>query len=158
MKSLVVYYSRSGNTELAARKISEELGSDIEEIRDKKRRGGVFGYAGAVINPKGPTTIEEIEKRPGDYDLVIIGTPIWWYTCTPAVTAYLKQYGNEIKKAVFFYTCNVDNKIKALDDMEAHLGTAPVRSVGFVKPKKNADMMEKKVKRFVKELKSKYQL
>ena len=154
MKSLVVYFSRSGNTELVARKISEELGSDIEEIRDNKKRKGLIGFTGAVINPKGSTTIEEIEKRPGDYDLVIIGTPVWWYTCAPAVTCYMKQYGNEIKKAAFFYTCNVDNKISALKDLEAHLGKSPVSTTGLVKPKKNAETLDKKLKGFIRELRA----
>ena len=154
MKSLLVYFSRSGNTELAARKIAEELGSDIEEILDNKKRSGLIGYAGAAINPRGPTTIKKMEKKPGDYDLVIIGTPIWWYTCTPAVTAYLKQYGNEIKKAAFFYTCNVDNKISALKDMEGHLGKSPVCTMGIEKPKKNINSLDKKLKGFIREFKA----
>jgi flavodoxin len=34
MKSLVVYYSRSGNTRFVAEKISQKIGGDIEEIID----------------------------------------------------------------------------------------------------------------------------
>ena len=44
MKSLVVYYSRSGNTRFVAEKISQEIGGDIEEIIDKKRRNGLVGF------------------------------------------------------------------------------------------------------------------
>ena len=154
MKSLVVYFSRSGNTELAAQKIAKELGSDIEEIIDNKKRSGLIGYTEAVINPRGKTTIKEIKRKTKDYNLVIIGTPIWWYTCTPAVTAYLKQYGNEIKKAAFFYTCNVDNKISALKDMEGHLGKSPVSTIGIEKPKKNNKTLDKKLKGFIRELRA----
>jgi flavodoxin len=43
MKSLVVYYSRSGNTRFVAEQISEEIGADIEEIIDIKKRKGLLG-------------------------------------------------------------------------------------------------------------------
>jgi len=154
MKSLVVYYSRSGNTKLVAETIAKQMGCDIEEIIDNKNRDGIIGYIGGVLNHKGPTTIKEMNSKPGDYDLVIIGTPIWWYTCTPAVTAYLKQYGKDIKRAAFFYTCNVDNKISALKDMEGHLGRSPVSTFGIEKPKKNTKTMDKKLKGFIREIKA----
>ena len=50
MKSLVVYYSRTGNTRFAAEKIAKNLNADLCEILDKKNRKGKFvfltgGYA-----------------------------------------------------------------------------------------------------------------
>jgi len=44
MRSLVVYYSRRGNTRFVAEKISQEIGADIEEIIDKKKRKGLLGF------------------------------------------------------------------------------------------------------------------
>jgi len=38
LKSLVVYYSRTGNTRFVAEKIAKEIGADFEEIVDKKKR------------------------------------------------------------------------------------------------------------------------
>jgi flavodoxin len=37
MKSLVVYYSRTGKTKFVAETIAAELGSEIEEIVDLKK-------------------------------------------------------------------------------------------------------------------------
>jgi len=86
-----------------------------------------MGYVGGVINPRGSTTIEKMKNKPGDYDLVIIGTPIWWYSLAPAVKTYLEKY--KPKRVAFFYTCAVDNKITAFKDMEKICGKKPVASL-----------------------------
>jgi flavodoxin len=40
MKSLVVYYTRTGKTKSAAEAIATQLGADIEEIVDLKKTAG----------------------------------------------------------------------------------------------------------------------
>ena len=131
MRAVVVYYSRTGNTKIAAEAIAKGLGCDIEEILDQKKRKGLVGTAGAYLNPKAETTIQEMRHDPMDYDVVIVGTPIWWYTVTPAVIAFLKKYKGQLKKAAFFYTCDADAKIKAFEDMQEHVGMAPASTLAL---------------------------
>ena len=47
MKSLVVYYTRTGVTKFVAQTIAAELGSDIEEVVDLKNRAGKLGWMSA---------------------------------------------------------------------------------------------------------------
>lgn len=83
MKKLVVYYSQSnGNTKRIAEMIAEKIGADITEI------GTVIPYTGSYdqivrqgqeeVNRGFKPQIKEIEKNPGEYEEVIIGTPTWW--------------------------------------------------------------------------------
>ena len=44
MRSLVVYYSRTGVTKKVAEAISQMLGADIEEIIDRRDRRGPKGF------------------------------------------------------------------------------------------------------------------
>jgi len=44
MKTLVVYYSRTGKTKFVAEKIAVELKADVEEVVDLKSRSGRFGF------------------------------------------------------------------------------------------------------------------
>ena len=44
MKTLVAYYSRSGNTRFVAQKIAEGLDADLCEIVDKKNRNGKWVF------------------------------------------------------------------------------------------------------------------
>ena len=152
MKGLVTYYTRTGNTKVVANAIAEKLGCNIEEIVDNKKRTGLIGSAGAYLNPKAETTVKDMKTDPKNYDMVIIGTPIWWYTCAPAVTAYLDKYEGGIKKAAFFYTCGANAKIKAFSDMEKMLGQAPVATLGIEVGAIKNDTYDKNVDKFVKKI------
>lgn len=81
MKSLVVYYSRTGKTKFVAETAAAELGSDIEEIVDLKNREGKLGWMSATQDASRgkETEIAPTKKVPNDYDLLIIGTPVWAY-------------------------------------------------------------------------------
>lgn len=80
MKVLVVYYSQTGNTKLVAEAIAESLNADIEEISDEKDRAGVFGFLRSgyeAIFKKLTETQQPIKHKPEEYDLTIIGSPVW---------------------------------------------------------------------------------
>lgn len=108
MKSLVVYYSRSGNTRFVAEKISQKIGGDIEEIIDKKRRKGPLGFViGGFDATRGrKTDIAEMKKSPRDYDLIVVGTPMWNKRITPAVRTYLEDNKFSEKRVALFCTNN----------------------------------------------------
>jgi hypothetical protein len=44
MKTLVVYFSRSGHTRQVAREIASRCGADLEAIREERGRAGLLGY------------------------------------------------------------------------------------------------------------------
>ena len=101
MKTLVVYYSRSNVTRKIAEMIREKLDCDIEEITDAGKYGGKIGYMkGGFDATTGKTTkINEITKNPSDYDLVIVGTPIWASNMATPVYSYLIKYSDQIGRA-----------------------------------------------------------
>jgi len=105
MKSLVVFYSRTGNARFVAQTIAAEVGADIEEVIDLKKRSGVFGFlrAGADARRGKGTEIAPTQKSPADYDLIIVGTPIWGGRPTPAITTYLKKNNLSGKKVAVFF-------------------------------------------------------
>jgi flavodoxin len=119
MRILVAYYSRSGKTEDVAKEIAQTLGADLDKVIDKKNRKGIFGWlsAGRDAMKENLTEIEH-KKNPKDYDLVIVGTPTWASTITPAIRTYLTKH--KFKKIAFFTTASgldgteTFNKMKAL--------------------------------------------
>jgi len=117
-KILVVFYSRTGNTGKIGKKIAKILKADIDEIIDLKKRKGIVGW---VISGKDSMQKEftkiNYNKDISNYDLVVIGTPIWAWTITPAVRTYLKNNKGKFGKVAFFCTCG-GNKGKSFQEME----------------------------------------
>lgn len=93
MKSIIVYYSYGGNTRRVAEHISKLLGSDLVEIQTVKPYIGSYDE---VVN-QGQREVErgfmpEIKPLSVDwtqYDKIILGTPVWWYTFAPAMNSFL---------------------------------------------------------------------
>jgi len=105
MKILVAYYTRDGHTRQVAQRIAESFGADLDEVVDTKKRNSILGFLIAGYDAtRGKTTEILFEKDPADYDLVIVGTPIWNGRVTPAIRTYLLTNREKIKKAAFFAT------------------------------------------------------
>jgi flavodoxin len=120
MKTLVLYYTRTGNTKFVAETIAAELGADAEEVTDLKNRQGKLGWLSAGRDAMGAkeTEISQTKRVPTDYDLIIIGQPVWARNPTPAIRTYLNKNDLSGKKvALFLSDINLGQaveKIKAL--------------------------------------------
>ena len=108
MKTLIVYYSRTGNTDKIARMLQEKLNCDIERITDNGKYKGTLGFIKGGFNAVSGrgTTINQCSKNPEEYDLIIIGTPIWAGTIAVPVNTYIMQNKENFKrKLACFTTC-----------------------------------------------------
>ena len=115
MKTLVIYYTRTGNAKFLAETIAAELGADIEEVIDLKKRQGKLGWLSAGRDAMGEkeTEIAPTKRTPTDYDLMIIGQPIWAGNPTPAIRTYLNKNDLSGKKvALFFSDSNLGQAIE----------------------------------------------
>ena len=156
MKSLVVYYSRSGNTRFVAEKISQKIGGDIEEIIDKKRRKGPLGFViggfDATIGTK--TDIAEMKKSPRDYDLIVVGTPMWNKRITPAVRTYLEDNKFSEKRVALFCTNNGSQSERVFKTLKEIMnGCIFVGELAISNAQKDREDTEKKISEWSKSLK-----
>jgi flavodoxin len=119
MKTLIVFFSLTGNTRKIAQAISDELNGTLEEIQDTRNRNGIAGYLLSIIEAlfKKRSKIQEVKHDPSVYDLVIIGTPVWAFNISSPVRTYLEQKKNSINAAAFFVTCTASGGKKVLQDM-----------------------------------------
>jgi flavodoxin len=146
MKVLTAYYSRSGNTERVAEKIATKMGADIDRIVDRKDRDRTFNgwlIAGKDASQKVETDIVH-DKDPEDYDLVIVGTPVWAWTMSPAVRTYLSQH--KFKRVAFFCTYGA-LKGKTYTHME-ELSKRPLGTLGMSAKKIDNVSTEKTIGEF----------
>lgn len=107
-KKLILYYSYTNNTKKIAEQIQNVTGVDICEIETAKPYLGDYNSVVA----QGKQDVEDgvkPELKPltvnlADYDTIIIGTPVWWYTYAPAVATLLSEYDLSGKKIIPFIT------------------------------------------------------
>ncbi|MGA2265266.1 MAG: flavodoxin [Phycisphaerae bacterium] len=131
MKTLIVYYSRTGVTRTVAGVLAEQLGADVEELHDRKDRGGAMGYilAGKDATLKRLADIDPPQKDPGAYDLVVLGTPVWAFTMAPAIRTYLTRHGAAIKKAGAFCTMGGSGDKRTFRHVAELLGKPPAATL-----------------------------
>ena len=155
MKSLVVYYSRSGNTRFVAEKISQKIGGDIEEVIDKKRRKGPLGFViGGFDATRGrKTDIAEMKKSPRDYDLIVVGTPMWNKRITPAVRTYLEDNKFSEKRVALFCTNNGSQSERVFKTLKEIMnGCIFVGELAISNAQKDREDTEKKISEWSKSL------
>lgn len=106
MKTLVVYYSRSGNNRYLAERLARELGSDIEEI-SPRFKGFFFLLLFSAM--KKSFGIRKLSSNVGSYDTVVLCGPIWMGQLVSPLRDFIVRYGKEIKKLHFVTCCGSDD-------------------------------------------------
>ena len=96
MKTLLVYYSYTGNTKIIVDKIKEKLDCDLLELKPVvpfliEDYDAIVSEYQSNESTKKSVEIEDININLNEYDKIIIGTPVWWYTITPVIREFLKK-------------------------------------------------------------------
>ena len=108
MKTLIVYYSYTNNTEKVAKRIAELKKYNILKLEPLVDYS--TDYQKVVDEEKAKMDSEEIvELKPinvdlNQYDRIILGTPVWWYTMAPVVRSFLSGNNLNGKKVIAFIT------------------------------------------------------
>lgn len=117
MKILVLYYSLDGNTEAVGEKIAEKLGADSAKLVRVKRVRPYKGYRKfkarmEVLRKKKPD-IFPFKWDPRDYDLIFIGTPVWFDSYNPVFNTLFSVIKIYDRKIALFSTGETEEQ-KAL--------------------------------------------
>ena len=126
MKTLVAYFSATGNTKAAAQKLAKEFNADLYEITPE------VPYTAADLDWRDKTsrsTIEMQEKtsRPAikgrceniaDYDTVWIGFPIWWYTAPTIINTFIEAHDLNGKTLNVFATSGGSGVTGSANDLK----------------------------------------
>ncbi len=128
---LVVYYSRTGRTRQIAEAIAAQLSADIEPIQDGGQRLGTRGYLRSLleaIQNRGVRILAPT-KNPSDYDLIVLGTPVWAHNmCTP-MRAYIKAQQQRFREIAVFCTQGGSGGSKVAGQVAESCGRSPVATL-----------------------------
>ena len=123
---LVVYYSRTRRTDRLAHAICNSLEihglrCDLEPLREPVGRHGLFGYLRSTIDAALARTcpILPLTHKLEDYDVVIVGSPIWNSSVSTPVRSFLCANADRLKRIAFFLTYKTPRVEEVFAQMEA---------------------------------------
>lgn len=137
-KILVAYFSASGTTARAAKTLAEAATADLFEIKPKEI------YTKADLNwmdKQSRSSIEMRDKsfRPAiaetcsnmdDYDIILLGFPIWWYVAPTIINTFLETYDFSKKKIVLFATSGGSGFGNTVDELRKSVSDTAIIKAG----------------------------
>ena len=138
MKTLVVYYSLEGNTAFLGEAVAQALGADtlrLHPVNDLSPKGVMkYLWGGTQVMTKRTPALAPCEKNPQDYGMLFIGTPVWVWSCAPALATFFSKEKFSGKKIALF-CCYQSSRGKTFDAMRRHLaGNTVVGEFGCADP------------------------
>ncbi|MDP3143343.1 MAG: flavodoxin [Candidatus Omnitrophota bacterium] len=127
MKSIIIYYSYSGNTKKVAEILAEHLKQNGEvetiELKALDESSNFFKQGNRALK-KVRAQIADTKFDLAQYDLICLGTPVWAFGPAPAMNAYLdKCSGLGNKEVVLFCTVGGTGIDRCLNYMQGILET-----------------------------------
>lgn len=125
-KILVSYFSASGVTKKVAVKVAESIKADLFEIEpvqkytdedlnwhDKKSRSSIE-MQNKTSRPEIRNTVSNIDE----YDTIIIGFPVWWYTAPTIINTFIEENNLEGKNVYVFVTSGGSSSQGSFKDLK----------------------------------------
>jgi flavodoxin len=104
MKTLVVYYSFSGNNEKLAFKLKESIECDTHKIIEEKKRKTISILFDFLLNRKSRLSSSTINVK--NYDQIIFIAPIWSSKIATPMRAFIESQKSNLGKYFFMTLCN----------------------------------------------------
>ena len=160
MKTAIVYYSMHGNVRYVAEKVAKETGADLIELIPKKaypdKGMRQFIWGGSAVTFKKKPDLEPYAFNASDYDLVIIGTPVWASNFVPPLRTFLEDNDLSGKKIAVIATSAGGNSAKCIEAVKEAVKTDSLVAVlSLLEPKNQpSEEKEKQISEFIETIKA----
>lgn len=162
MKTAIVYYSMSGNTEYVAEKMAQKVNADLIRIEpvkaypDKGLKKFFWGGKSAVMGEK--PQLLPYEFKAEEYDRIIIGTPVWASNFVPPIRTFINENKNIAEKKLGVFICfSGGGADKAIDKLKKAIGIEQFETeLILIDPKeKETPENDEKIEAFCEEINNK---
>jgi flavodoxin len=119
-RTLVAYDALSDHAREIANEIRDATGARLEEICEPGTRRGFAGVIGVLFGAvvRRTASILSARNNPADYDLLLIGGPVWAGRMPAPVRAYAQRFGTSATRVAFFCTEGQRGADSAFADLE----------------------------------------
>ena len=133
MKTLVVYYSLTGKTQIVAQTLAAELNADLRRVEDVEKPSVSWWFyirAGFAAKRGKETEIKPINTGFQGYDRVIIASPVWGGSPSTPINAFIARADFTGKDVVVCMTMGGDDAAGALAKMIKRINAKGGRIAG----------------------------
>ena len=132
-RTLIVYHSRTGHTKRVAQALARRLDADLDEIRIVQPLAGVAGYAMCAIEAIAglAPALRPMHRNPAAYELVLVGTPVWFWSLASPVRSWLERNPPKHRVA-FFCTMGGSGAGRVFATMAELAGREPVATLALL--------------------------
>ncbi len=131
-KTLVVYFSQSGTTAKVAKRIQKITDADIFRIRTEKEYPSDYDelvdMGQSEQEEQARPALKKKVKAMGQYDIIIIGYPIWWDDAPMAVYSFLESYDLSGKTILPFCTSGGSDISQSVRNIRGDCKNADVKN------------------------------
>jgi len=141
--------------------IAKELDATILELKlvqEPKSKDYMKYYLGEKqVLMKTEPKLRPYDINPADFDLIILGTPIWSGTFAPAIRTFLSHEKIKDKKIALFYSFAVKRGLISKHLRKTLAGNEILAEIGFKDPRQEkSDLVQSRIKSWVKKLQQYY--
>jgi flavodoxin len=156
MNVLIIYYSLTGNTEKVANAIEVATNATKVKLHETSSRSGLVGIFRMVYQAifSRPSKINYIETDITQYDLLILGGPVWIAKLAPALRSYILKERKNFKEVAFFCTESSSGGANVFKCMENLCGKHPIATLEVTESEIKTGRHNNKINVFVESLKS----
>jgi flavodoxin len=101
---------------------------------------------------KKPTVLNEIKNDPSDFDLVVIGTPVWNMKMSTPIRTYITQNQAKFNNVAFFGTASGNAFDGTFRGMKELIGVTPTSTMGVRAKEIKNNSYSSKLNEFIKEI------
>jgi len=119
----IVYYSKNGNTEIAAELLAEKHKGRMFILEEKGRRKGLFGFLKSgfqAASKKQSVLLNAPWNELEGYDKLFLCTPIWAGNPTPAMNTFLAN-ADLTGKEITIVTVMADPQLNGVEKAHSYL-------------------------------------
>ena len=154
--TLIVCYSRTGTTRRVAEAIVQATGAALETVTEARSRTGFLNYmrSGKEALFKRAAPIEPTQHDPADFDLVVLGCPVWAGHIPSPMLAYIDTNRRHLRRVAFFATQHTASADKMFRQMAGEIGLEPIATLVLLQRDVEADACGDAIERFAAELRT----
>ncbi|MBP5615059.1 MAG: NAD(P)H-dependent oxidoreductase [Alphaproteobacteria bacterium] len=134
-KTLVAYFTLTGNTQHAAEIIAQKAGADLYQIElitpypsDYKEQ---IALAKKELSEGTLPLIKDLPANLDEYDIIFVGSPVWWGTIATPVRTFLASGALKGKTVIPFVTHGSGGPDKSFTDTKELCKDCKVRTDGW---------------------------